>query len=85
MNWQDGEGVTPLILASFKNHPDLVRLFLDRGADKSLRDKWDRQALTYALRRGPDDPIAGMLRSEYEAKAAGDRFTPSYGRKISAF
>ena len=61
VNWQDGEDVTPLILASFKNHPTIVRLLLDHGAKRDIRDKWDRSALTYALRRGVDDPIALML------------------------
>ena len=62
VNWQDGELVTPLILASFKRHPALVRLLLDHGADTSIRDKWGRRALDYALRRGDDDPIAAILR-----------------------
>ena len=61
VNWQDGELVTPLILAAFKNHPEVARLLLDRGADPDIRDQWDRTALDYALRRGPDDPIARMI------------------------
>ncbi|MEM9002941.1 MAG: ankyrin repeat domain-containing protein [Cyanobacteria bacterium P01_F01_bin.86] len=61
VNWIDGEGVTPLILASFKNHVELAELLLDHGADVTVRDQWDRTALDYALRRGEADAIAQLL------------------------
>ncbi|NEQ51730.1 MAG: ankyrin repeat domain-containing protein [Leptolyngbya sp. SIO3F4] len=63
VNWIDGEGVTPLILASFKDHIDLVQLLLAHGADIAVRDQWNRTALDYALRRGETDPIAQLLQS----------------------
>ena len=62
INWIDGEGVTPLILASFKNHLEIVELLLNRGADKTVKDQWNRRALDYALRRGETDPIAQLLK-----------------------
>ena len=62
VNWIDGEKVTPLILASFKNHKAIVRMLLAQDADRTVRDKWGRNALDYALRRGADDPIAKLLR-----------------------
>ena len=61
VNWIDGEGVTPLILSSFKGHVELVQLLLDHGADTTVRDQWNRTALDYALRRGAADPIAQLL------------------------
>ncbi len=64
VNWIDGEGVTPLILSSFKNHIELVRLLLDHGANTDIKDQWDRTALDYALRRGEADPIAQLLQME---------------------
>ena len=64
INWIDGEGVTPLILASFKNHIALVQLLLDHGANTDVTDQWDRTALDYALRRGEADPIAQLLQGE---------------------
>lgn len=64
VNWIDGEGVTPLILASFKNHIDLVQLLLAHDADTTVRDQWNRTALDYALRRGTADPIAQLLREK---------------------
>ncbi|MEM6254727.1 MAG: ankyrin repeat domain-containing protein [Cyanobacteria bacterium P01_D01_bin.156] len=64
VNWIDGEGVTPLILASFKDHIDIVRLLLAHGADTTIRDQWNRMALDYALRRGQSDPIAQLLQAQ---------------------
>ncbi|WP_215610259.1 ankyrin repeat domain-containing protein [Leptothoe spongobia] len=61
VNWVDGEGVTPLILAAFKDHIELVQLLLQQGADTTVRDQWDRTALDYALRRGEADPIVQLL------------------------
>ena len=61
VNWIDGEGVTPLILASFKGHLDLVQLLLEHEADVTVRDQWDQTALDYALRRGEEDTIAKLL------------------------
>jgi ankyrin repeat protein len=63
VNWADGEMVTPLILAAHKNRPEVARLLLEAGADPAPRDKWGRQALDYALRRGAGDPIARMIRA----------------------
>ena len=61
INWIDGEGVTPLILASFKNNLEITVLLLHHGADKKVKDQWNRSALDYALRRGEADPIAKLL------------------------
>ncbi|MBT9313602.1 ankyrin repeat domain-containing protein [Leptothoe kymatousa] len=63
VNWIDGEGVTPLILASFKDHQEIVQLLLDHGADITVQDQWHRTALDYALRRGPADPIVQLLQA----------------------
>jgi len=62
INWIDGEGVTPLILASFKNNLEITVLLLHHGADKKVKDQWNRSALDYALRRGETDPIAQLLK-----------------------
>ncbi|MDH3662569.1 MAG: ankyrin repeat domain-containing protein [Alphaproteobacteria bacterium] len=62
VDWQDDEQVTPLILASSRNHPRIVTLLLSHGALAAIQDQWGRTALDYAERRGPDDPIAVMLR-----------------------
>lgn len=66
VNWIDGEGVTPLILAAFKGHIELVQLLLDHGADTTVRDQWHRTALDYALRRGEADPIVQLLQTKRE-------------------
>ncbi|MGB0561003.1 MAG: ankyrin repeat domain-containing protein [Spirulinaceae cyanobacterium] len=62
VNWIDGEGVTPIILSSFKGHVALTRLLLAHDADITVRDQWNRTALDYALRRGEDDEIVRLLR-----------------------
>lgn len=63
VNWIDGEGVTPLILAAHKDHIELVQLLLDHGADPTIQDQWQQTALDYALRRGAADAIAQLLQS----------------------
>ena len=62
VDWQDGEQVTPLILAASRNHPKIVTLLLRNGALPTIQDQWGRTALDYAERRGASDPIAAMLR-----------------------
>lgn len=64
VNWIDGEGVTPLILSSFKEHVELAQLLLDHGADPTIRDQWNLSALDYALQRGETDPIAQLLQTQ---------------------
>ncbi len=64
VDWIDDERVTALILAAYKGHAAIVGLLLARGADPSRRDQWGRRASDYALRRGPDDPIAQRLLAE---------------------
>ena len=60
--WIDGEKVTPLILASYKNHIEIVKLLLARNVSRNHRDKWGRTALDYAKRRGTDDLIYKLLK-----------------------
>jgi len=64
VNWIDGEGVTPLILASFKGHREVVVLLLAHNADVTVQDQWQRTALDYALRRGETDAIAQMIQDK---------------------
>lgn len=61
VNWIDGEGVTPLILAAFKGHVELAELRLAHDADTTVVDQWGRTALDYALRRREEDEIAQLI------------------------
>ena len=64
VNWRDSEQVTPLILAAFKGHGRLVEILLKSGADISAKDRWNRNALHYALRHGKEARVARLLSRE---------------------
>jgi ankyrin repeat protein len=61
VNERNRHGVTALILASFRNSPDVVRLLLDAGAD--IESRWRRgdTALYVAARQGHDDVVKVLI------------------------
>ncbi|MEO7717461.1 MAG: ankyrin repeat domain-containing protein [Capsulimonas sp.] len=48
VNTQDNEGMTPLMRAARFGHDDLVRLYLDHGADRALRNAQGDSAHDFA-------------------------------------
>jgi ankyrin repeat protein len=58
VNTQDNEGVTPLMRAAGGDYGELVQLYLDHGATRTLRDAKGQSALDYAHNK-PD--IVTML------------------------
>jgi ankyrin repeat protein len=51
-------GETPLILASWKNAPEIVKLLLEYKADKTMQDTNGDTALDYAKKENYRDVIA---------------------------
>lgn len=52
LNARDGGGLTPLMLAASKNRVSVCSLLVEAGADHTLRDPSDRDALAIALAVG---------------------------------
>ena len=50
LNFIDDEGKTALIWSSVNNSKEVVQVFLDAGADSSIRDKNGRTAMDYLIR-----------------------------------
>ncbi|BDI28665.1 hypothetical protein CCAX7_007160 [Capsulimonas corticalis] len=50
VNTQDNEGTTPLMCATRYGHEDLMQLYLDHGADRTLRNAKGETAMDFALR-----------------------------------
>ena len=61
LNHPTNKGSTPLMVASYNGHPEVVRVLLAAGADKDLRNKKGQTALDYAIRKNKD-ACAALLR-----------------------
>lgn len=48
INEQNSDGETPLIAASIFKCNEMVKLLLENGADKTFKDKQEKQAIDYA-------------------------------------
>ena len=58
----DGEGVTPLILASYRGQTEVVKLLLERGADVNAREKRNGlSSLSHAVGRGDKELVKVLL------------------------
>ncbi|XP_065910853.1 uncharacterized protein [Dysidea avara] len=53
-------GWTPLMIATNNNHPEIVKMLVDKGADLNARDMNGRSALSIAL-LGGNEELAGAL------------------------
>lgn len=58
MNATNFNGATALIFAVTFNHPDIVKLLLNSGADKTITDDKGNSALDHAKMQGFDNMIA---------------------------
>jgi len=61
LNHPNGSGDTPLMGASYKGKPEVVRVLLAAGADKDLRDDDGKTALDLAIQY-KKDACAALLR-----------------------
>jgi ankyrin repeat protein len=57
---RDDNGFTPLLWAARRNHPDIVRILLDKGSDPSVKDKYGWTPMVWAIQRG-HYKIIGLL------------------------
>jgi ankyrin repeat protein len=58
----DGEGVTPLVLAAYRGHTDVVKLLLERGAFVNAQEKRNGlSSLSHAVGRGDRELVAVLL------------------------
>ncbi len=68
---KDGNGRTPLMLASKLGHTPLVIIFLDRGANKEAKDQNGQTALSHACSNNQVDALRVLLEqgADPESKA----------------
>lgn len=48
VNYQNSQGATALILATYNNHLDIVKLLIEAGADVKLKDNFGMRAINYS-------------------------------------
>uniref|UniRef100_A0A8C8R4Y8 Uveal autoantigen with coiled-coil domains and ankyrin repeats n=1 Tax=Pelusios castaneus TaxID=367368 RepID=A0A8C8R4Y8_9SAUR len=63
VNAKDGDGRTPLVLATQMCRPAVCQLLIDRGADINARDKQNRTALMLGCEYGCKDAVEVLLRN----------------------
>ena len=61
LNHPDNDGWTPLIIASYRGKPEVVRVLLAAGADKDRRNNDGKTALDWAIECNKD-ACAALLR-----------------------
>ena len=65
INSQDDDGYTALIEAAYNNHPKVVKLLREKGADTSIKDKYYRRtALEWAKYKRYTDVIKLLEKSK---------------------
>jgi ankyrin repeat protein len=58
----DGEGVTPLVLASYRGQTEVVKLLLERGAAVNARENRNGlSSLSHAVGRGDKELVSVLL------------------------
>ena len=68
LNYGNDFGYTPLILAALNNRPILIRRYLGRGDDASIRDVDGETALSLALEKKHDEAIEVLREFHVEEK-----------------
>ncbi len=58
VNCANTNGKTALIYAAYYGKTEVVKLLMDGGANKTMKDKWGETALDYALQRNHPSVVA---------------------------
>ena len=72
-NLQDNRGMTALMIASSEGYGAAVQELLDRGADRSLKDREGKTARDHAAAAGHDDIVKILTATESRRSASADR------------
>jgi len=70
VDWQDKEGMTPLLWAVAQADPVMARLLVGKGADPDIRDKQFRTPLSLALRLGHIELVTLLIAAGAETRSA---------------
>jgi len=58
---EEVQGQSPLMIAAYYNHPKIVSLLMEQGADTQLSDKEGRTALDIAQAQGNDEIVSLLM------------------------
>ncbi len=85
VNVQDVRGMTPIMLAIGTDRPDIgvIRMLLERGADKNIKSKAGETALDWA-RKFNNAPVLNALGIDREQVAAAAVVLPSGDNKLAS-
>ncbi|XP_065910855.1 uncharacterized protein [Dysidea avara] len=61
-------GRTPLMMAARNNHPEIVKMLVDKGTDLNARDKDGRSALNIALCEGNEESAGALITAGADIK-----------------
>lgn len=75
INKQTSQGLTPLMIACMKNHVEIVKSLLNRGANKDIVDGRKNNALSYSITGGYIE-VVKLLVTQDNVNRAVDGFTP---------
>lgn len=69
IDYADEMGTTPLMYAAGRNHPEVVRILLEAGADPAPRDRDGKSALDYARQVDAEAAVALLDAAEGDDSA----------------
>lgn len=64
INTSDGDGMTPLLLAAYHGHLDVLEVVCNRGGDPNKSDIWGNSALHHAAEKGHANCVAFLVNFE---------------------
>src|SRR5437773_3482953 len=71
VNYQDGEGESPLMIAAAHGHMEIMKELLAAAADPNLRNRWGDTALIKAIEKEHDEAALLLLSSGARVNVKG--------------